>query len=175
MYFCKKTTLKMKKIIYFCLFCMLLCITACKKKHPSIHLQKIEYDVMVNNYANSYSWFDHIEGFSRIDLFTLILQKSQSGDYVIKDMNNNEISSSEIDKLLKIQLFEHEDSSMQTIQLNAELLNGIRFLEEWHINEVTGFIEKNVIAFAPLYYSKNIHIDESNYPKSILYSGYFQI
>lgn len=148
----------MKRIVALLPFFLLIVLFSCKQKPENLQLQKIEYDVLVNNYSNSYSWFDHIDGFQRNDMFALILKQARSGEFKLEDMTGNPILPDAIDSLLSLNLM--MDSIDSTVIVNNELLNGLRFRESWTINPETGFIEKKIIAICPLYYSHHELMDE---------------
>ncbi len=149
----------MKTRTLFVMLLVTMAFVSCKKKYDIIELPKIEYDVLINNHGSNYSWFDHMEGFQRIDFFNLILDNARSGKFTIEDVDGNKINASDIDYLLTLVLV--EDTSEVTIILNAESLNGIRFRESWKVNSGTGEFEKEVIAFCPLYFHRHQFIDGS--------------
>jgi len=160
-----------KYLILFFSIAVLLCVS-CKKQEP-IELPKIEYDVLLNNHGSNYAWFDHVEGFQRIDFFTLILEAAQSGKYKLEDMNGNALIPDSLKKYLTVSPL--IDSVKTIIVLDAEQLNGIRFREEWKVDSKTGEIEKNVIAFCPVYFHRHPFIDNSDvseiYPLFWIYPG----
>ncbi len=143
--------MKKSVIIFFVASCLF--VVSCKKKHKIINLPRIEYDVLLNNYGNNYSWFDHMDGFSRLEMFDVLISNARSGNFRIEDINGQQIMASDLDSLFELKL--QDDSTETRIQLNAENLNGIRFRESWKINSGTGEIEKEVIAFCPVFFTKN--------------------
>jgi len=147
-----------KYLSFLSIIAVLLCVS-CKKQEP-IELPRIEYDVLINNYGNNYSWFDHVEGFQRIDFFNIILESVASGKYKMEDMNGNALIPDSLKNYLTVSPV--SDTTQTKIVLNAELLNGIRFREEWNVNPKTGEIEKTVVAFCPVYFHKHPFIDNSD-------------
>lgn len=135
----------------YCLYILIsagLFVMSCRKKYETIELPRIEYDVLLNNYGNNYSWFDHIDGFSRIEFFQNIIDAAKSGKFKIEDMRGNSIKPENVDSFLTIQV---TDSS-ELLRLDPEKLNGLRFRESWKIDSGSGLIVKDVIAICPLYF-----------------------
>jgi hypothetical protein len=155
---------KMKTKSIIVIFVVVLSIVSCKKKHEVTELPRIEYDVLLNNQGNNYSWFDHIEGFQRIEFFQTILNNVRSGNFRTEDMEGNLLDVEHIDSILS--LIVTEDSLETQITLNAENLNGIRFREKWFVNTHTGMIEKEVLAFCPVYFHQHPATDDSPFSKA---------
>jgi hypothetical protein len=141
-----------------------LSLASCKKKHEIIELPRIEYDVLLNNQGNNYSWFDHIEGFERIEFFQMILNNVRSGNFKTEDMEGNLLDIQQIESALSLVII---DDTLETkMTLNAENLNGIRFREKWLVNSHTGMIEKEVLAFCPVYFHQHPVTDNSPYSQA---------
>lgn len=149
----------MKNCILIFITAVLLFSAACKKKYEIIELPRIEYDVLLNNYGNNYSWFDHMDGFSRLEMFSVLISNAKSGNFRIEDMNGQQITNSDLDGVFELKFL--IDSSETMILLNAENLNGIRFRESWKVNSGTGEIQKEVYAFCPLFFKKHPYQDGS--------------
>jgi hypothetical protein len=146
------------KNIHVLSFLLLIAIfSSCKKKYDIIELPRIEYDVLINNYGSHYSWFDHVEGFQRLELFQMIIDNVKTGNFKIEDMQGKSIPVDRIEEMMTILIL--EDTTQTEVFLNSELLNGIRFRESWSVNSGTGFIEKKVEAFCPLFFISHPFID----------------
>lgn len=146
----------MKKIVLF-VFVSVMLLVSCQRKYKMIELHQIEYDVLLNNYGNNYSWFDHIEGFSRIELFHAILENARSGKFRIEDINGQAISAEQLENILKL----HDMESGSVIAFTAQNINGIRFRERWKVHSGTGMVEKEVIAFCPVFFKGHPFIEEN--------------
>lgn len=131
--------------------------SSCKKEENYMEIELIEYDVLINNFSYNYSWFDNIEGSKRLNLFDLILKSGLSGKFEIQNIDNVEIKPDQIQGLLNIEIL--NDSIKETITLNSNKLNGLRFREKWEINTKTSEITKTVIAICPLYFHKHILLE----------------
>jgi hypothetical protein len=142
-----------------------LFLFSCKKKHELIEVQRIEYDVLLNNYGNNYSWFDHIEGFTRISLFQHILDAAMNGKFRLEDSKGNEISPDRINEYLKVKWQSNDTDSVFSI--TPENLNGLRFRESWTVNSGTGKIEKEVIAICPLFFQSHLLINDKPFSEAV--------
>ncbi len=146
----------LKKIQIVLLVAGLLTIS-CREKFETIELPRIEYDVLLNNYGNNFSWFEHMDGFTRTDFFQSVIDAAKSGKFNIEDMNGKTILAEKVDSLLDHYIVENDT----IIQCNPETMNGLRFREVWKINSGTGMIKKEVIAFCPLYFRHHPMKDDS--------------
>ncbi len=146
--------------LFIIIVIVILHLSSCKEKPKIKELPKIEYDVLINNFGNNYSWFDHVEGFQRLDFFNLLLAEVKTGKFTIESSDGNPLNINAIDSMMLIHIA--TDTVDSLVQINSELLNGLRFREKWLINEQTGMIEKDVIAICPLYFHKHPLIDQSD-------------
>lgn len=150
----------MAKIIFKTLaLVLLLFITNCRKKENFIIVEVIEYDVLINNFSNSFVWFDNIESSKRQQFFDLLINAAKSGKFEVKDINSQVISKNEIEQLLNLNI--GDTANIEQLQLNSKNINGIRFREQWKINTKTAMISKEVIAMAPIYFHKHILFNDT--------------
>lgn len=153
----------MKTKLLFIVSCILaVSIFSCKHEYKKTELPLIEYDILINNYGNNYSWFDHIEGFQRIELFTILIEGAYSGKYKLEDMEGNKIKVASLDKYFELPPSENSDSEVVML-MNKDNLNGLRFREKWSINQETGMTEKEVLAICPVHFRHHPLTDGSDF------------
>jgi len=149
----------MKQIISSLLFftVILFSLNSCKKKIEYIEIPRIEYNVLINNQNNHYSWFDNIEGYQRTDFIETLIDEVEKHDATIEDRKNNKLDNQNTKSIL-IELLQ---TYSEQHNINIQDINGLRFREKWIINKSNGFIEKKVNAIGLIYYDKHILFGDS--------------
>jgi hypothetical protein len=153
------------RILLIFISIIVISFLSCKREGKKVELPRIEYDVLINNYGNNYSWFDHIDGFQRVDLFGILIESAKTGKYKLEDMDGNRIDPATMDAFF--QLPPVGDSATEAVMpMTKENLSGFRFREKWIIHKKTGLIEKEVIAICPVHFRHHPLTDSSEFAEA---------
>ncbi len=152
----------MKKVLFPLLFVAAgLIFLSCGNKKGEILTQRIQYDVTIKTPEVDLAWWvQNLEGQKREKLVQSIINSANAGKLKLYDvMTNKEMSVQELkerssrNELLTLQRayapYEEYDTIVRK-ELQLSDISRLRFLEEWYLNEETGYITKKVIAICPL-------------------------
>jgi len=150
--------MKHSTLFFLSILSISICFHSCKDKQEYFEVPHIEYDVLINNYNNHYSWFDNIEGYQRtILLETIIDIAEQNQQITVLDKHDVRIEN----KHIKTILIEILHSFSENKHLSFYDINGLRFREQWSVNTSNGFIKKDILGIGLLYFENHMLINDS--------------
>ncbi|NTW24424.1 MAG: hypothetical protein HGA37_06980 [Lentimicrobium sp.] len=138
----------------------LILTTSCGKKGELL-TERVQYDVTIKTPEVDLDWWvQNLEGPKREKLVQSIINSANAGKLKIYDVMSNKLipveelkARSTRTELLTLQRsyapYENYDTVVKR-ELQLSDISRLRFLEEWYLNEETGFITKKVIAICPL-------------------------
>ncbi len=136
-------------------------LISCGGKKGDILTERIQYDVTIKTPEVDLEWWvQNLDGPKREKLIQSIINTANAGKLKIFDvMSNKQMTVAELkDRSVRTELltlqrsyapYENYDT-LVTRELQLSDISRLRFLEEWYLNEKTGFITKKVIAICPL-------------------------
>lgn len=139
----------------------LIFTTSCVHKKGDLLTERIQYDVTIKTPEVDLDWWvQNLEGPKREKLIQSLITTANAGKLKIYDvMSNKQMTVQELKErsvrteLLTLQRpyapYENYDTVVKR-ELQLSDISRLRFLEEWYLNEETGFITKKVIAICPL-------------------------
>ncbi len=151
----KKLTISILAVLSVLIF------SSCGGKKGKILTERIQYDVTIKTPEVDLEWWvQNLEGPKREKLVQAIINSANAGKLKIFDvMTNKQMTVAELkDRSVRTELltmqrsytpYENYDTLVNR-ELQLSDISRLRFLEEWYLNEETGFITKKVIAISPL-------------------------
>jgi len=136
-------------------------MTSCGNKKGDLLTERVQYDVTIKTPEVDLDWWvQNLEGPKREKLVQSIINSANDGKLKIYDVMSNKLipvaelkARSTRTELLTLQRsyapYENYDTVVKR-ELQLSDISRLRFLEEWYLNEETGFITKKVIAICPL-------------------------
>jgi hypothetical protein len=152
----------MKKVsVLFLAILSVFVLTSCGGKKGILLTERVQYDVTIKTPEVDLEWWvQNLEGPKREKLVQSLINTANAGKLKIFDvMTNKQMTVEELKnrsvrtELLTLQRsyapYENYDTLVRR-ELQLSDISRLRFLEEWYMNEETGFITKKVIAICPL-------------------------
>jgi hypothetical protein len=151
----------MKYSLLFLLLTLFLVSCTTKKEVGGIVVDRIQYDVRVNNKNPDLNWWvNNIEGSARESLLSTIYDQARSGkvdayDYFYEKLTLEEVANIGTDTIYQTLMRTTEPydeyDTMVIERISYRDITLIRFMEEWIVDDETLEVKKNVVGMAPVY------------------------